>query len=76
MLTTVICASLLGMLGDTFVHGSVFSIGGPGALVFWAFAVMVLKETGRLRRGEAAPGDVVLAAPPRPHSTFYAPAVP
>ena len=46
----VIFASALALLADTWVHGSIWSMGSPTTLVFWGLCAMALKEGDRARR--------------------------
>ena len=48
-LAIVVFASVVAMMADTFVHGSVFSTGSPNTLVFWGFCAIALKEAERVR---------------------------
>lgn len=47
----LVFASAAGMIADTFVHGGVFSMGSPSALIFWAFGTVCLKEGSLMRQG-------------------------
>jgi O-antigen ligase len=46
----VIFASALGMLADTWVHGSIWSMGNPTTLIFWGLCAVAIKEGDRARR--------------------------
>jgi exopolysaccharide production protein ExoQ len=59
-LALVLFTSALALMADTWVHGSIWSIGNPTTLAFWGLCVMTLKQAGRIRAearawDEAAP---------------------
>jgi len=60
----VIFASVLAMLADTWVHGSIWSMGSPTALAFWGLCVLTLKQGDRARRraGDAGEADAAWRA--------------
>jgi hypothetical protein len=45
----VIFASVLTMLADTWVHGSIWSMGSPTTLAFWGLCVLTIKQGDRAR---------------------------
>lgn len=65
-LVVIIFASWTGMFADTFVHGGVFSIGSPSALIFWTFASIVLKQADLVEAIAAFPESARRAPPPPP----------
>ncbi len=48
-LHVVVASSVLAMLGDSFVHGSLLSVGSPAALIFWTFAAIVVRRATQQR---------------------------
>jgi len=56
----VIFASALGLLADTWVHGSIWSMGSPTTLIFWGLCAAAIKEGDRARRETA---EAALAPP-------------
>lgn len=59
----MVLACFVATLADSFVHGSILSTGSPSALVFWASAVLILKQADRLRTGVHAPVQSADSAP-------------
>jgi O-antigen ligase len=49
-LALVIFASVVGLLADTWVHGSIWSMGSPTTLIFWGMCAVAVKEGDRARR--------------------------
>jgi O-antigen ligase len=51
----VVFTSVLALLADTWVHGSIWSMGSPTTLAFWGMCALTLKQGARARRSMSAP---------------------
>jgi O-antigen ligase len=60
----VVFTSVLALLADTWVHGSIWSMGSPTTLAFWGLCALTLKQGDRARMATRERRDAAYLPPP------------